>query len=170
MQKEDYTTNQAAQVLGISASSVRKMIHGGELMANKDEQGHHRIPPEALRAKLKEEGGVASQAEVAAASENGTENGDQALAGLEEEVAAGRREIRSVWEELHAMREEELRPLARRLLSAEESRDALAEERMQLRAELERERRRAGGLKEELEDFTRKWWVTRHESRLNGEG
>ena len=166
MQKEDYTTNQAAQVLGVSASSVRKMIHGGELMAHKDEQGHHRIPSEALRAKLEEEGSVASQAEIAAASENG----DQALAGLEEEVAAARREIRSVWEELHAMREVELRPLVRRLLSAEESRDALAEERMRLRAELERERRRAEGLKEELEDFSRKWWATRHEQRLNGEG
>jgi excisionase family DNA binding protein len=166
MQKEDYTTNQAAQVLGVSASSVRKMIHGGELMAHKDEQGHHRIPSEALRAKLEEEGSVASQAEEDAASENG----DQALAGLEEEVAAARREIRSVWEELHAMREEELRPLVRRLLSAEESRDALAEERMRLRAELERERRRAEGLKEELEDFSRKWWATRHEQRLNGEG
>ena len=66
------------------------------------------------------------------------------------------------------MREEELRPLARRLLSAEESRDALAEERTRLRAELERERRRAEGLKEELEDFSRKWWATRHESMLHG--
>src|SRR5215217_1261959 len=112
MQKEHYTTHQAAQVLGVSASSVRKMIHSGELMAHKDEQGHHRIPPEAL----------------------------------------------------HAMREEELQPLARRLLSAEESRDALAEERTRLRGELERERRRAEGLTEELEDFNRKWWATRHES------
>ena len=166
MQKEHYTTHQAAQMLGVSASSVRKMIHGGELMAHKDEQGHHRIPPEALRAKLKEEGGVASQAEVAAASENG----NQAHAGLEEEVAAARREIRFVWEELRAMREEELRPLARRLLSDEESRDALAEERTRLRGELERERRRAEGLTEELEDFNRKWWEKWHEQRLNGEG
>jgi excisionase family DNA binding protein len=165
MQKEDYTTNQAAQVLGVSASIVRKRIHRGELRAHRDEQGRHRIPREELRAKLEEEGSVASQAESTAASENG----NQALAGLQEEVAAARQEMTLVWEELRAMREEELGPLARRLLSAEESRDALAEERIELRAELERERRRAEGLTEELEDFKVKWWEKWHESRLHGE-
>jgi excisionase family DNA binding protein len=165
MQKEDYTTNQAAQVLGVSASIVRKRIHRGELRAHRDEQGRHRIPREELRAKLEEEGSVASQAESTAASENG----NQGLAGLQEEVAAARQEMTLVWEELRAMREEELEPLARRLLSAEESRDALAEERIELRAELERERRRAEGLTEELEDFKAKWWEKWNESRLHGE-
>ncbi len=166
-QEEDYTTNQAAQVLGVSASTVRKMIAGGELKAHKDGQGRHRIPRKAVRAKLKlkEEGDVASQAEFTAASENA----NQALAELREEVAAARREIRLVWEEFHAMREEELRPLARRLQSDEESREALAEERMRLRAELEWERRRADRLKEELEDVRLKWWGKWHELRLHGE-
>ena len=155
MQQEDYTTNQAARVLEVSASAVRKMIAGGALMAHKDGQGRYRIPREAVRAKLEGEEGFSSQAEFTAASEDA----DQTLAKLREEVAAARREIRLVWEEFRAMREEELRPLAHGVQSAEDSRKALVEERQRLRAELERERGRADRLKAELEEFHLKWWT-----------
>jgi excisionase family DNA binding protein len=160
-----YTTGQAARALGVSISGVRKMIASGELVANRDERGHHRIPWSAVRAKL-EERRFSPPSEP---SELGAEPRDSGLRG--EEIAVMRRELQQLREEVAALREE-LGPLARLLRHTEEDKvsalkekGALEKEREGLLVQLEQERRRANELAQELDDLQLKWWAQWFESK-----
>jgi hypothetical protein len=152
------------------------MIASGELAAHRDQQGHHRIPHDAVRARLEKWGlvppaGAASESSgEAEGSEKGRGEGAWAD-GVREEVDAARRELRQLKEEVHALRGE-LLPLAELARSAAEDKesapgegDALQEERARLLAEVEGERRRADELVGEMEAFRQTWWARWFESR-----
>jgi excisionase family DNA binding protein len=159
-----YATSEAARVLGVSSRRVRKMIASGELTARRDKQGHHRIPRDAVRAKLKERGATPP---TAAASEGrgGTGGPDEPRGDLlREELESVRQELGSFAREVRALRSE-LVPLARLARSAQEGKErslreqgTLREERARLLEELEEERRRASELEKEHEAFLLKWW------------
>jgi excisionase family DNA binding protein len=167
-----YVTGEAARVLGVSSSYVRKMIASGELATHRDEQGYHHIPQDAIHAKL-EERGFAPPAGAASEDSGGIERTeeprDDGLRG--EEAGAARRELRRLGEEVRALRDE-LLPLIHLARSAQEDKESvleekviLEEERARLLAEIEEERQRANELADELETSRLKWWAQWIESR-----
>jgi excisionase family DNA binding protein len=155
-----YATGEAARALGLSSSRVRKMIASGELASHRNEEGRHRIPRKAVRAKLKERG----FAPPTGADSRGTER------------AAGPSEANRSWEdpkgvlgelaqEVRALRSE-LVPLARLARSAQEDHKSaleenvvLREERARLLAALEEERRRADDAEQKHEATRLRWWA-----------
>ena len=54
VEKDVYTTGQAARILGVTDRGVRKMIDRGELEAATDERGRHRIPQREVHRLLQE--------------------------------------------------------------------------------------------------------------------
>jgi len=142
------------------------MIADGELAAHRDKQGRHRIPRDAVRAKLEER----EQAPLIGAASEGSGEARGAEeprddGALRADVSDFRRELRRVREEVGALRGE-LLPLAGLARSAEQEkefaldeRSVLQEERARLQEELEGERRRADELAQELEAFKLKWWA-----------
>jgi excisionase family DNA binding protein len=170
-----YATGQAARALGVSTSRVRKMIASGELAAHRDQQGHHRIPHDAVRDKLEKWGFLppAGAASEVSGEAEGTEKGREA--GMREDVEAARRELRQLREEVHALRGE-LLPLVRLARSTQEDkgsaleeRDVLQGERARLLAEVKGERRRADELAGEMEAIRQTWWARWFESK-SGKG
>jgi excisionase family DNA binding protein len=170
-----YATAQAARALGISSSRVRKMIASGELASHRDQQGRHRIPHDALRAKLKEWGfalPAGAATERPGEPEEDRQHGAWAEVGLQQELEAARREVRQLREEVHTLRGD-LMPLVERVRSEQEDneggalqeRDVFQEERAQLLAEVERERRRADELAWEMEASRQRWWARWLESK-----
>jgi excisionase family DNA binding protein len=52
--REDLSTREAAQIIGVSLSTVQKMVEAGTLQAWKTRGGHRRIPLEAAKALARE--------------------------------------------------------------------------------------------------------------------
>jgi len=51
VEEDTYTTGQAARILKVTDRGVRKMIDRGELEAEADGRGRHRIPQRAVHTE-----------------------------------------------------------------------------------------------------------------------
>ena len=137
MEEDTYTTGQAARILKVTDRGVRKMIDRGELEAEADGRGRHRIPQRAVHAMLEERRlrpGSSSPSE-ARGSGTGEITAEEASRAAEEA-----RELR-----------ERVQDLQRQLGRVEGRLELTERTESTVREDLERERERAEDLRGELE-------------------
>jgi excisionase family DNA binding protein len=160
MDRDFYTTGQAAKILKVSDRGVRKMIDRGELEDVPDERGRHRIPQrevhrllqerrEASPAAPGERRGEADTTESLQASQEAAELRAR-VEGLQRDLGRleGRLELTAQAESTlreQLDRERELADIDREYLQGQV--EAAQEERRRLQAKLE-----------ELEASRRPWW------------
>jgi molybdopterin-binding protein len=65
-----YTAGEAAELLGVSADTVRRWIDGGQLSATKSAGGHRRVDGQALARFATERAGASIPAPVAESARN----------------------------------------------------------------------------------------------------
>ena len=149
MEDDTYTTGQAARILKVTDRGVRKMIDRGELEAEADERGRHRIPQRAVHAMLEERrGSVPSEAvgtgEISA-----------------EEAARAADEARELRERVQDL-QRQLGRVEGRLELTERTQSTMREERERLERLLEEERTERRRLQERLVEAqaaaSRSWW------------
>lgn len=148
--EDTYTTGQAARILKITDRGVRKMIDRGELEADADGRGRHRIPQRAVHAMLEQrrEAGISGAADVGAEI-----SAEEASRAFEEA-----RELRERVQDL----QRQLGRVEGRLELTERTESTMREERERLERLLEEERTERRRLQERLEETqeaaSRSWW------------
>ena len=168
VEKDVYTTGQAARILGVTDRGVRKMIDRGELEAATDERGRHRIPQREVHRLLQERReaakGAASSLQPAQDATAVAQEAAELRLRLEQlQRDLGRLEGRL---ELTEQAESTVREqLVRERAELQRERAIREEERERADAELERmaeqvldERTARGRLQDELADARRPWW------------
>lgn len=139
MEEDTYTTGQAARILKVTDRGVRKMIDRGELEADTDGRGRHRIPQRAVHVMLEER----RASRDPAASPVG--------AGSLAEMPAGSPEALHAAEEARELRER-VQDLQRQLGRVEGRLELTERTESTMREDLERERARAASLEARSEE------------------
>lgn len=146
--EDTYTTGQAARILKITDRGVRKMIDRGELEADTDGRGRHRIPQRAVHAMLEQrrEAGISSDVGAEISTEEASRAAEEA------------RELRERVQDL----QRQLGRVEGRLELTERTESTMREERERLERLLEEERAERRRLQERLEEAqeaaSRSWW------------
>jgi len=154
LDKDFYTTGQAAKILGVTDRGVRKMIDRGELEDSPDERGRHRIPQREVHRLLQERRDSGAGGTDNTLSPTTGASGSQEAAELRARVEGLQRDLGRLEGrlELTAQAESTLRDQ----LDRERERSDAERERLAHQLEEAQEERRR--LKEELEAARRPWW------------
>ena len=139
MEEDTYTTSQAARILKVTDRGVRKMIDRGELEAEADGRGRHRIPQRAVHAMLEERRAARDVAPLEISREEATRAAEEA------------RELRERVQDL----QRQLGRVEGRLELTERTESTMREDLERERARSEEERRRADAERERAEDLRR---------------
>ena len=141
VEEDTYTTSEAARILKVSDSYVRRLVRLGELEAHRDEHGRHLIPQRAIHALLEER--RESVPRDQAPPPTGPAEADQEL------------------RELHRRLEDLQRQLGRlegRLELTERTESTMQGERERLIAHLEEERAERRRLQQRVEELSVPWY------------
>ena len=141
-EEDTYTTSEAARILKVSDSYVRRLVRLGELEAHRDEHGRHLIPQRALHALLEERREPVPRNQAPPPTRS-PEEADQEL------------------RELHRRVEDLQRQLGRlegRLELTERTESTMQGERKRLTAQLEEERAERQRLQQRVEELLTPWY------------
>jgi excisionase family DNA binding protein len=133
VEEDTYTTGQAAKILKVSDSYIRRLVRSGELEALQDDNGRYLIPQRVIHAML--------------------EHRREDALGLSEapsEAAELRRRVEDL--------QRELGRLEGRLELTEKTESTMAEERERILAQLEEERAERRRLQERVEELSLPWY------------
>ena len=134
MEEDAYTTGQAAKILKVSDSYIRRLVRSGELEALQDEvNGRYLIPQRVIHAMLEER-----REDALGLSESPSEAAD----------------LRRRVEDL----QRELGRLEGRLELTEKTESTMREERERLVSQLEEERAERRWLQERVEELSLPWY------------
>jgi excisionase family DNA binding protein len=133
VEEDTYTTGQAAKILKVSDSYLRRLVRSGEVEAVQDDNGRYLIPQRVIHAMLE-----GRRADALDLSESSTEAS----------------ELRRRLEDL----QRELGRLEGRLELTEKAESTMQQERERLIAQLEEERTERRRLQERVEELSLPWY------------